>query len=1225
MLRTSAGRPARRRACTVFALLLRSSTNSFLHAHSAGQGLSVSRLAAAGPRALNTRQGWRGSRIDVQHGAAPSHTLEIARVATTLTSISAPVKSRRAKGSARSLPARRRPIGLVRGTCVAVLLLLAAVSGPSGQTPRVMFGPTTLIDLGIENPIGHVVADFNQDGHADLIVTPSINVFTGDGMGSFAPARRSAFADASAVATGDFTGDGTLDLAITQAVVSKASTDLLCGSAPSVGVFVGPNLSHSPPCLLAGGNPIAVQAADFDADGRTDLAIVSGVAQGLRIFKGQGDGRFAQVMTGETGGAVPGSFLNATAMAPPVDLDGNGTFDLVVAHAGGVRIFLGNGDGTFRNGGSAGSGNATRAVAVGDLNADGRPDIASVESTDGRLLVAFALGGGTFSTQAIATIGADLTDVVIADIDRDGRADILVAHEGGGTVRIFFGNGDGTFVANPPLALSVKPKFLVVRDWDEDGDVDLGIIDASVGGANAVLWIVRQDRPAPADTTPPMVALIPPSADGRVIGTVAVTAMASDDIGVTQVEFYAGANLIAKSAGPNYMVSWNTAAVPVGPVTLTARAFDAALNVSAWSMTEVTVEHAPDTTPPVVSVPANATVEATGPAGSMFPLGQTPVTCPASDTRSNSGTASFTVTVADTTPPTVTVPASVSIEATGRTGAPHTFTASATDTLDGVVGVTCLPASGSTFPLGATTATCASTDAHGNTGSASFSVIVVDTTAPAVTPPAPLTVAATQGQGARGNVATSAASQSVRAFLAGGSAIDGGDGAPVRQAPQAVINASTLDATADTLFPVGTTSVMFRFRDASGNIGSASSLLTVTAPVGGVVDSANQPVVATNSQNAPQPVTVSFATVTQPGLITADGIAAPAPPPAGFTFAGGGVLDIATTALYAPPIEVCLLGAGYTAADRLLHYENGAWLDVTASPTRMCATVSSLSPFAVITAVNHAPTADAGAPQTVEATSAAGATVTLTGTGSDPDPGDTLSFRWTEGTTELGTSPIINVGFPIGAHNIGLTVTDTLLASATSSTAVTVRDTTAPVLTLPANQTLEAANPTGVAFPYTSSATDTVDGGVAVSCTPASGATFPFGPTTVTCTATDSHANVGTKSFTVTVTDTTGPVVTVPANATVEATSAAGAAYTYTASATDLLDGSVATSCTPASGSTFPFGPTTVTCTATDSHANVGTKPFTGTVSESPRPVVNMPANATVEAPSAAGATFTYP
>jgi len=118
-------------------------------------------------------------------------------------------------------------------------------------------------------------------------------------------------------------------------------------------------------------------------------------------------------------------------------------------------------------------------------------------------------------------------------------------------------------------------------------------------------------------------------------------------------------------------------------------------------------------------------------------------------------------------------------------------------------------------------------------------------------------------------------------------------------------------------------------------------------------------------------------------------------------------------------------------------------------------------------------------------------------------------------------------------------------------------------------------------FTFAASATDTLDGPVATSCTPASGATFAFGATTVTCTATDSHANVATKTFTVTVKDTTGPVVTVPANATVEATSATGAAYTYSASATDLLDGSVATSCTPASGSTFAFGATTVTCTAT--------------------------------------------
>src|SRR6185295_16013265 len=269
---------------------------------------------------------------------------------------------------------------------------------------------------------------------------------------------------------------------------------------------------------------------------------------------------------------------------------------------------------------------------------------------------------------------------------------------------------------------------------------------------------------------------------------------------------------------------------------------------------------------PVVAVPAHATLEATAAdgavftynatsvdlvdgsvsvtcapvSGSTFPPGATTVNCSASDTHGNTGTASFPVTVVDTTPPTLSVPANVTVEATSPTGTPHTFSASATDTCDGIVAVTCVPPSGSTFPLGATTVACTATDAHGNSGSAAFSVVVADTTAPVVTAPSPITVAATQTEGARGNVAASAASQAVRTYLSGASAADGADSAPVRQAPQAVIDATTIDATNDTVFPVGTTSVTFRFRDGRGNVGSASSSLTVTPPVGGVVAEPDQ-------------------------------------------------------------------------------------------------------------------------------------------------------------------------------------------------------------------------------------------------------------------------------------------------------------------------------------------------------------------------------------------------
>ena len=80
--------------------------------------------------------------------------------------------------------------------------------------------------------------------------------------------------------------------------------------------------------------------------------------------------------------------------------------------------------------------------------------------------------------------------------------------------------------------------------------------------------------------------------------------------------------------------------------------------------------------------------------------------------------------------------------------------------------------------------------------------------------------------------------------------------------------------------------------------------------------------------------------------------------------------------------------------------------------------------------------------------------------------------------------------------------------------------------------------------------------------------------------------------------------VTVPADATLEATSAAGAALTYTASAVDSTGEPVPVTCTPASGSIFPLGTTTVTCTATDAHGNVTTQTFQVTVQDTTPPMI---------------------
>ncbi|MBI3329040.1 MAG: HYR domain-containing protein, partial [Nitrospinae bacterium] len=159
-----------------------------------------------------------------------------------------------------------------------------------------------------------------------------------------------------------------------------------------------------------------------------------------------------------------------------------------------------------------------------------------------------------------------------------------------------------------------------------------------------------------------------------------------------------------------------------------------------------------------------------------------------------------------------------------------------------------------------------------------------------------------------------------------------------------------------------------------------------------------------------------------------------------------------------------------------------------------------------------------------------------------------------------------------------------------------VADTTAPVLTLPSNITAEATAASGRAVSYTATATDAVDGSRPVTCTPASGSTFPLGPTTVTCSASDTRGNTATGSFTVTVVDTTPPVLSLPSNITAEATAASGRAVSYTATATDAVDGSRPVTCTPASGSTFPLGPTTVTCSVSDTRGNTATGSFTVTV-----------------------------
>jgi hypothetical protein len=272
--------------------------------------------------------------------------------------------------------------------------------------------------------------------------------------------------------------------------------------------------------------------------------------------------------------------------------------------------------------------------------------------------------------------------------------------------------------------------------------------------------------------------------------------------------------------------------------------------------------------------------------------------------------------------------------------------------------------------------------------------------------------------------------------------------------------------------------------------------------------------------------------------------------------------------------------------------------------------------FVVHVVDTTAPVIASHADVTIEATGPGGAQVTYdvpTATDIVYDPIQVTCF------------PASSATFPVGNTTVTCNAMDSHLNNATPvSFTVHVVDTTDPILDLPDNIFVNATGPSGVFVTFSAIATDTVDTSVLVTCNPASGSTFPVGSNQVNCTATDNFNNQTTGSFFVNVMDPEAPTLTLPANMTVEATGPAGATVTFSATATDVVDGSVPVTCTPASGSSFPFGATTVTCEAADSNENSNEASFSVGVQDTTAPVIAPHSDFTTTTDSATGVIVNY-
>jgi hypothetical protein len=335
----------------------------------------------------------------------------------------------------------------------------------------------------VGNGAAATAADLNSDGKPDLVIAQQrggVSVLLGNGDGSFqTTAGYAGSYYSSDVLVADLNGDGRLDLAAANSgcgspfgctATGPASISVLLGLGD--GTFVGG--TQYP---FQSGNPaLQVVSADFNGDGKPDFAAeapyTSQATTTLAVYLGNGDGTLQpQIST-----TVPSNGDIAAA-----DLNADGKPDIAMVYAnctqgaclpGDVAVLIGNGDGTFQSPVPYATGLQPVSVVIGDFNGDGKPDLATSNSTSDNISILLNNGNGTFPAHVEYPTGLAPGNIISGDFNGDGKLDLVVTTETG--ISLFLGNGDGTFRPHLDSVIS-EAGPLAAGDFNSDGKLDLAV------------------------------------------------------------------------------------------------------------------------------------------------------------------------------------------------------------------------------------------------------------------------------------------------------------------------------------------------------------------------------------------------------------------------------------------------------------------------------------------------------------------------------------------------------------------------------------------------------------------------------------------------------------------------------------------------------------------------------------------------------------------------------